>query len=178
MSIQQKRRKIKYLTVSALLCALGVIVLMLGSIIEVLDASVAVIASFFCIYAVIEMNGAYPWLIWAATSTLSLILLPIKTPALFYACFAGYYPILKEKLEKYPNRISFPIKLVVFHASLALMFGIMRLFLPSALEGFATGWFLLLLYAMALAVFILYDIALTRLISAYLYRLRSRFHIR
>ena len=85
---------------------------------------------------------------------------------------------LKEKLEKYPNRISFPIKLVVFHASLALMYGIMRLFLPSALEGFATGWFLLLLYAMALAVFILYDIALTRLISAYLYRLRSRFHIR
>ena len=77
MSLDKKRKQVKYITVSAMLCALSIIILMLGSFIEVLDVSVAVIASFFCIYAVIEMGGAYPWMIWAATSILSLLLLLI-----------------------------------------------------------------------------------------------------
>ena len=94
------RKRTKYLTVSAMLCALSVIILSLGSLIEVLDITTAVLASLLCIYAVIEMGGAYPWLIWPVTSILALLLLPQKTPALFYALFAGFYPILKEKLEK------------------------------------------------------------------------------
>ena len=94
------RKRTKYLTVSAMLSALGVIFLALGAFIEVLDITTAVLASMLCIYAVIEMSGAYPWGIWVVTSILSLLLLPIKTPALFYALFAGFYPILKEKLER------------------------------------------------------------------------------
>ena len=178
MSLDKKRKQVKYITVSAMLCALSIIILMLGSFIEVLDVSVAVIASFFCIYAVIEMGGAYPWMIWAATSILSLLLLPLKTPALFYACFAGYYPILKEKLEKYPNRIAIPIKLVVFHVALAVMYGVMKLFLPAALEGTEFNWVLIGLYAASVVVFVVYDYALTKIISLYLFRFRGRFHIK
>lgn len=166
------------MVIGAVLSALGVIILTLGSLIEVLDVSVAVIASFLCIYAVIEMGGVYPWLIWLVTSVLSLILLPQKTPALFYACFAGFYPILKEKLEKYPVKFAMPIKLLIFHISLLLMYVGMRLFLPTALEGTEFGWILLALYALLVVVFFLYDYALTRIISLYLYRFRNRFKIK
>ena len=76
------RKRTKYLTVCAMLCALSVIILSLGSLIEVLDISVAVFASLLCIYAVIEIGGAYPWLVWLVTSVLALLLLPQKTPAL------------------------------------------------------------------------------------------------
>ena len=178
MSLQKKQKKIKYLTVSAMLCALSVIVLMLGSMIEVLDLSAAVIASFFCIYAVIEMSGVYPWLIWLSTTVLSFILLGPRSPILFYVCFAGYYPILKEKLEKHPNRIALPLKLLIFHVALVLMYGGARLFLPSMLDDFAFNWLLLGLYVASVAVFLVYDYALTKLISTYLYRLRNRFHIK
>jgi hypothetical protein len=178
MALQKNRKKIKYLTVSAMLCALSVIVLMLGALVEVMDISVAVIASFFCIYAVIEMSGIYPWLIWLATTVLSFILLGPRSPILFYTCFAGYYPILKEKLEKHPNRIAIPLKLVIFHVALVLMYGGAKLFLPSILEDFAFNWMLLGLYVASVAVFLVYDYALTKLISTYLYRLRNRFHIK
>ena len=53
--------QVKYLTVSAMLSALGVVMLGLGSLVEVLDLTFAVIASLLTVYAVIEIGGAYPW---------------------------------------------------------------------------------------------------------------------
>lgn len=170
--------KTKYITVSAMLCALGVVLLSLGSLIEVLDLSTAVIASMLCIYAVIEMGKGYPWMIWLVTSILSLILLPLKTPALFYAFFAGFYPILKEKLEKLSRPISILLKLVVFHASLALIFLVLKLFLPAMLETYGMWWMPFVLYGLLLVCFVVYDIALTRLITFYLLRFRKYFRIK
>ena len=178
-SFEKRKRQTKYLTVSAMLCALGVIILMLGSFVEVVDISVAVIASLLCVYAVIEIGGIYPWLIWAVTSVIALLLIPQKTPALFYALFAGFYPMLKEKLEqKFRPAIAIPIKLGAFHVSLLLMYGVLRLFLPAQLEGLVFGWFLLVLYVAAVAVFLVYDYALTKLISAYLFRWRKYFKLK
>ena len=77
--------QVKYLTVSAMLCALSVIILGLGAVIEVLDISVAVIASLFVVYAIIEIGGAYPWLIWIVTSIIALLLLPLK-PLCSFTC--------------------------------------------------------------------------------------------
>ena len=160
-----------------MLTALGVILMALGSIADVLDLSVAVLASMLCIYAVIEMGGYYPWALWGATSVLGLVLLPVKTPALFYAAFAGFYPILKEKLERLPHLLAWVLKLAVFHLSLGAIVLVIKLFLPDQLiEEFPYfGW---ILYALSLAAFILYDIALSRLITFYLIRLRHRFRIR
>lgn len=160
-----------------MLTALGVVLMALGSIIDVLDLSVAVLASMLCIYAVIEMGGFYPWALWGATSILSLILLPVKTPALFYAAFAGFYPIVKEKLEKLPRAAAWILKVVVFHLSLGAIVLAMRLFLPGQLTE-EIPYFGLILYALALVTFFLYDFALTRLITFYLVRLRHRFRIR
>lgn len=162
-----------------MLCALGVIILMLGSFIEVIDISVSVIASLLCVYAVIEIGGLYPWMIWIVTSVISLLFLPQKTPALFYALFAGFYPMIKEILErKFRPAIAIPIKLAVFHVSLGLMYGVLRLFLPAQLEGLVVGWMLLALYVAAVAVFLLYDYALTKLITGYLFKWRKYFKLK
>ena len=84
------------MTVCAMLSALGVVLLLIGSFVEVMDLSAAAIASLLCVFAVIEYGGASPWLIFAVTSVLSMVLLPTKTPALMYLAFFGYYPIIKE----------------------------------------------------------------------------------
>ena len=55
-------QKTKRMTVSAMLAALGVALLFISGLIETLDLSMAALASFFCIFAVIELGGAYPWL--------------------------------------------------------------------------------------------------------------------
>jgi len=172
------RKRTKYLTVSAMLAALGVLILSLGAFIEVLDISVAVIASLLAIYAVIEIGGAYPWMVWGVTSVLSILLINPKTPALFYAFCFGFYPIIKEKLEKRNRLICWVLKLIVFHLCLGTLVLVLWLFFPAQLDMGAFWWMPLVLYALSLVCFIVYDFLLTRMISFYLFRLRKRFRIK
>jgi hypothetical protein len=157
-----------------MMAALGVIMLYLGSFIEVLDISMAVIASLFCIIAVIEYGGASPWMIYGVTAVLSLILLPNKTPAIFYTAFFGFYPILKEKLERLKRPIGWLLKELVFNVVLAIAtVAAVKLMLA---EGSMLTSPIVIGVAVVVceAIFILYDIALTRLITFYLITLRPR----
>ena len=156
-----------------MLCALGVVLLLLGSVIEVMDIAMAALASLLCIFAVIEYGGAAPWLVFSVTGVLSLILLPNKTPAAMYVVFLGYYPIIKEKLERFKKPIAWVLKEVIFNIALIALFFIVKfLLMPNASEP-------LMIYVIAFVLFeiafVLYDIALTRLITLYILRLRDRF---
>ncbi len=171
--------QIKYLTVSAMLSALGVVILGLGAIIEVLDISVAVIASLLVTYAVIEIGGAYPWLIWVVTSIIALLLLPLKTPVLFYALLTGFYPIIKQKIERKMARVpAWLLKLGVLAVSLVVIWAIMWLFAPALLE--TTGGWVMIAATLVVGIFafVLYDIVLTRLITLYFVKLQKRFRIK
>ena len=81
-------------------------------------------------------------------------------------------------MEKLPRVPSWILKLVVFHICLGVIYLIMKLFLPTALEGAETLPMLLLLYVMSLVCFILYDVCLTRLITFYFVKLRNRLRIK
>lgn len=165
----------KKLAVCAMLSALGVVLLYAGALVEVVDISMAVIASLLCVVAVIEYGGGASWMIYGVTSIISLLLLPNKTPAALYAVFFGFYPILKEKFEKRQKMISWLLKEITFNASLVLMGAVSAY----ALSGSGSFIFDPILIGIAVVlcevVFVLYDIALTRLISFYILKLRSRF---
>lgn len=159
-----------------MLSALGVILLYVGSVIQVADLSMAVLASLLCVFAVIEYGKTAPWLVFGVTSVLSLVLLPQKTPAVVYTLFFGFYPILKERFEKFDRIRCIVFKELVFNAALIVILLAMKfLFLE-----FADIPFMLYLIAIVLceAVFLVYDFALTRLISLYVYKLRKRFRIK
>ena len=162
------------LTICAMLAALGVILLYLGSLIEILDISIAVIASILCIIAVIEYGGSAPWMIYAITSILALLLIPNKTPAYMYTIFFGFYPILKEKLEKVRTVLSWVLKEIVFNICLALMIFVALYFFTTQDNMLRNPIYIAVIVLLSEGVFILYDIALTRLISFYMYNLRKR----
>ncbi len=156
-----------------MMSALGVAILYLGSFIEVLDISMAVLASLICAIIVIEYGGAASFAIWGVTSILSLLLLPQKFPALIYAIFFGYYPIIKEGLERIKSRIvQWVIKLLIFNAAALLLLLASKLFVVEVPEGFAME---IIFFALSNLMLILYDVALTRIISYYIFRLRKRF---
>ncbi|MBQ9099271.1 MAG: hypothetical protein IJY50_07570 [Clostridia bacterium] len=169
----ESHRTTRCLATSAVLSALGVILLWLGALIEVLDLSMAAIASFLVVFAVIEMKGKWPWLIYAVTSSLSLLLLPNKTAGLIYALFAGFYPILKAVLEgRLSKAVAWILKILIFGvgAGVALLLA-QFLFLVDLSWLWENWWYLLLL----VPIFVLYDVAMTRVISAYIHRWRARF---
>ena len=171
--MERKIKGTRALTVSAILCALGVILLALGALLQVLDITMAALASFLVIFAVIELGGKYPFLIYTVTALLAMLLVPYKTAPLMYLCFAGYYPLLKAALEGHLPKIwAWVLKLLAFNAALALtVFLAVKIFAAFTVPAV---WYYYLLPVCS-AVFVLYDIALTRVITAYLLRWRHRF---
>lgn len=165
----------KKIVVAGVLAALSVIILYLGCAIEVLDLTMSAIVSLLVVVIVIEMGYKYAWLTYIATAILSILLLPQKSPAIFYACFMGFYPIIKSYLERINSAlVRWIIKLVVGNAALALMFILMSLFLPDEFEG---GWLMLVTYLLGIIAFLMYDVALSKLITLYFVRIRERIKI-
>ena len=91
-----------------------------------------------------------------------------------YLVFLGLYPVVKSRLEQLKSRpAEWAGKLVFFNAALTLLwFAFRELFLP-ALPEWMSGqvW---VLYRAGNVIFILYDIALSRLIGGLSARLRPK----
>lgn len=177
MKIGDRSERTKRLSTCAMLSALGVVVLYLGSIIEVIDISMAVVASLFAIFAVIEYGAGYAWSIYAITGILSAVLLPNKFPALMYLLFFGFYPIIKEKIEKCRSKIAqWALKELIFNVCLILLMVLGNYILMIDMKA----WFAMevIFFVLANGTFVIYDIALTRLISLYIFRLRRKLRIK
>ena len=164
----------KKLTVCAMLAALGVVLLYAGSLIEVLDISMAVVASLLCVIAVIEYGGSAPWMIYGVTAILATLLLPNKTPGLFYTVFFGFYPILKEKFEKKPRVACWILKEITFNVCLVILALAMYFLFILKDNSLISPLTISIAIVLCEAVFILYDIALTRLVSFYIVVIRKR----
>ena len=113
------------------------------------------------------------------TSIVSLLLLPLKTPVLFYALLTGYYPIIKQKIERKMARLpAWALKMGVLVFSLLVIWAVMWLFAPTLLET-TGGWVMVAAtVALGIACFILYDILLSRLIAVYFVKWQKRFRIK
>ena len=166
-------KRTKKLTVTALLAALSVVVLSLGSLLGTLDLTAAAIASFLTVLLHVELGKRYAVLYWAVASLVSLLLLPQNSAALFFAT-AGLYPLLKAVLERLPVWAEWLIKLLAFGCMLTayILLAKFVFLLPDAA---LSGWLLWVLVGTATLAFVLYDIVLSRLIIYYGVRLRHRF---
>jgi hypothetical protein len=103
---------------------------------------------------------------------LSLLLPSSKDAAIYYIFFFGHYPIIKSFLEKIKNKpLKWAAKLVIFNACVwaALFVSIKLMGIPDDMLKY--GY---IVTAVLLNVtFVVYDIAVSRLIMLYNYRLRK-----
>lgn len=162
----------KKLTLTALLAALATVLLTLGSLVEVLDLSLAAIVSCFVVFLRIELGGVYPYLFWLVTSIATLLLLPTGSAGLLFACL-GLYPLCKAVLERLHPVLEWVLKLLLAGCILTAFVLVAKfvLLLPDAI---LSGWLLPVFLAVATTAFVLYDIALSRLIVYYGLRIRPR----
>ena len=183
LSLKMKRRNtrssIKQLTVCAMLTALGVILMGIGTLVEVLDISTAVIASCCVVIALIEYGKGTPWMVYAAISVLSFLLLPNKFPAMIFTLFVGFYPILKEKLDKKHKVIRWVLKELIFNVCLAIIILLyMLLFFESATLAIPLPLIIVVAVILCEVVFVMYDIALDKMIDFYVIKLRHRLKLK
>ena len=169
-----KVTRTRQVALGGVLAAGSLAVLWLACVIPSGQLGVTAAAGLFPVGAVLAAGRGAGLLCWAAASVLGLLLLPDKGVALMYLFFMGLYPVVKSRLEQLSSRVAeWAGKLVFFNAALSLLwFAFQNLFLP-ALPNWMSGQ-LWMLYGAGNAVFLLYDVALSRLIGGLVARIRPR----
>ena len=165
-------KKTYALTLCAVLAALSVVLMLLGSLFEVLDLSTVILASICVLYADTRISQRHAWMLYGVTAILALLLLPSKAVALEYLLFGGYYPILRARVARLGRIVSWGIKLLVFNGALTLLILSFRTLFVSADLSYTWD---LITYALGNVSLILYDYALGRIGTLFLLRLRPRF---
>ena len=160
----------KKIAFSAIIAALSVVLLYIGSI-SVLDLSAVVICALLTMLVVVEAGEKFAWLSVAVAGVLSLLLLPVKMLAVEYIFLGGIYPILKAAIEKTPYWLSWVIKISLLDTMLLLSIALSKLVFTAG-EPYYDFSFVVL--AVGTVFFVLFDLALTTCVTAYITRLRKR----
>lgn len=155
-----------------MLTALGVVLLTAGSLFQTIDLTMAAVASLCVVLAMIELGGREALLIYIATSILSLLLVPQKLIAAEYVLFAGLYPLIKSLAEHLTTLFSWVVKLIFANLSLTLLVLAGKLLFSMPIES---GWLMAATYLLVNVTVVVFDIALTKLITFYYVRLQKRF---
>ncbi len=166
-------KKTRVIAENGLLAALSIIVLLLGSLIDVLDMSSAAIAGFAVLAARIRWGRNSAVALYALTSVLSMLLLPNKVPALLYVFYGGLYPILKAEFERIKNRVLE----WVFKVGSVLLFFSIGLWVMMSLLGLDAGFTVgPVLYAAMIPVAVCADLAMTVIMRQYAHVINRKKH--
>lgn len=167
-------KETKKLTLSAILTALGVVIMLLGAVIEVLDLSVGAIASLIVVFVFVEIGKPYHWLVWICTSLLTALIYPGSALWVEYLLIFGIYPILKSYIEKLPRWSRWPVKLAYINAVVAFLAFAMEKLLGIPFFEDEGAWMRALFWILLNVAFVLYDFFLKVLLRAYFVKYRER----
>ena len=172
-------RKTKKLALASLCAALGTVLLSAGALLEFLDMTVALAASFLVLFCLLEMGYRYAFSVFAVTALLSLMLMPQNTAVWMFALIFGYMPISKFGFEKLCGRIfSWLPKLLLFnavYAAVILLLGELLGFTAENAFGIPPHIVYALFFAVGNLTYLLCDILYGRLARLYLFQCRDRF---
>ena len=158
---------------SGVLAAMSLALLYLASVLPTGQLGVAAVAGLFPMAAVISAGWKAGVCCWLASGLLGLLIVPGKGIALLFLLFFGLYPVVKSLIERMKKLVlEWICKLILFNADLLLCLqvagGILMGSLPEQLRE------LWLLWPVLNAVFIVYDIGLSRLAPLYINRVDRR----
>ena len=135
-----------------------------------------------CIWTISEqISRKWGLLSYAASAALCFVLIPEIEADLFYAFFFGYYPLIKELVEKIrPKILAFLAKLGIFNVTVVIAFWILShiMNLDQILEGLESfgDAAVYVLWGTANVAFLIYDFALGHLFYAFRKWLKPKFN--
>lgn len=169
----------------AMITALSVVVL-IPSALQTFVYTLPAMAGMLTMLAVVEIDKKWAIGSYVATSLIGLLFVANKEAVVYYVAFFGYYPVVKSLLEsKLPRAVEYILKFLIFNLSIILSgVALVKLFgMPYndllGIDGesaFFTKYALYIMLGLGNLVFILYDVALTRLLTAYLMVWQKKFH--
>jgi len=159
--------------------ALSLVVLMMTGIIPFATYSLPCIAGLLLVIIVVECGAKWAWISFGATAILSLMITPDREAAIMYTALFGYYPMVKQLIERrFTGVKEWVCKIALFNVAVVIAYVIaINLFgMTYLLEDMGDFLMLSLLALLGLGnvVFVLYDVAMTRMLSAYIFVFRKK----
>lgn len=162
------------LSLSAMMCALGAVIMCLGTAIPVGTFVCPIFASVALIVVREECRRSYAWCAWAVISALSLLLAPDKEAAMLFAAL-GYYPIIHPALYRIkPKPLRIAVKFCICAVSMTAVYAILiKVFMLESL--LADGvWVFAATAILGVVLFFLYDALLPRMTLLYRNRIKGK----
>lgn len=151
-------KKSIFVALSGIMTALSVLLLQLGALIWILAYVMPLLCGLLMIAICESADTKAAWLIYAAVSVLSVVLLNDKESALLYTLFFGYYPMVREALSRIRNRVlQYGIKLLIFNVGVVAAELICTFVLGVPFDLFLGKWSAPLLLVMANLIFVIYE---------------------
>lgn len=163
------------LTFSALMSALAVIIAVMAYF-PYLTYALPAMAGLSVMAVLIETDKKWALFTYVSSAVLLFFIGEIESKVL-YISFFGYYPILKAVIERIRNNVfEWIIKLFLFNAVIIAVYilfsGVFGM--DSEEFGILSKYGIYILLVGANAVFVLYDICVSRMAMFYLYRLHPK----
>jgi len=165
----------KNIALCGIVSALATVVMM-AAYFPYLTYAIPAIAGCLLIMIVVECGTKWA-VVGYVVSGLLIMLVAEPEAKLLYIGFFGYYPIIKEKIEKIGKRwIEYIFKILLFNVAILAVYFIVINVLGMPIEDmggtFKYGTLILLLVGNV--SFLVYDVAVTRLTALYFNRLHPR----
>ena len=166
-------KRVNKLTLAAMLTALAVVLVWLASVMPRGGLALVAVAGIVLAAVVMECGLLWAALHYAAVSILALLLVPVKTMALWYVFVLGHYGIFKALIERIRVVwLQWVCKLALFAAAVVLFYRLFAAAFAAALPAAGIG----VLMPVLAVVFVVYDLAFSRLIGFYEHRIRRAMH--
>ncbi len=175
-----KKRLSFKIALCGIITAIGIFLMFFTGIMPLMTYALPALAGALTIILVIEFGVKWAFMTYFSIGLLSLFLAADKESAVLFVLFLGYYPIIKSFYEKIKLRAlewflkiaSFNLSIIVAYIIIINVFGMNEILNEMNDFGRYTIYVLL---GMGNFAFIVYDIALSRAISAYINSLRVKF---
>lgn len=181
-----RRRATRWMVTCALLCALAVVTLGMGALVELFDLTAAAVAAVVLLPILLCYGVRYAVLSYAVTAVLGVILMPHSLGSWMFLALTGYYPLIKKRLDRLPRILAWAAKLSVVGVVLFAYLGLFYLlvmggngsFVDTLILGIGEGegGAIVAWAAVGLMVFtyVLFDILIDRLLVLYYLRWQKR----
>lgn len=163
------------ITFSAIMSALAVVI-MLTSYFPYLTYAIPAIAGLCVMVVLIETD--YKWAVFTYISSAVLVFMFAEMESKFlYLFLFGYYPILKSLIEKINKQIfEWILKIIIFNILILLVYGVFSKLFALSLDDFGAlrQYGVAILLVLSNIVFIVYDIAVSRISMVYINMLHPK----
>lgn len=173
-------RKSYSTALGGIVASLAVVLMFFTGVFPFATYALPALAGLLMVVIVIDFDYKWALSVYAVVSILALLITPDREAAIMFIAFFGYYPTLKSIFEKLKSRVlEWILKFLVFNVAVISAYYVIINFLGmpdimSEINEFGKYGVLIFL-GLANVTFLIYDIAITKLITLYLKWFKPKF---